>query len=320
MIFNKKFFLFSFILVLHVSNVFSMEECRTGYPKWDGLVELKKMGLHTPDGIFIWPYSPEAKIREVVNRFIPQCKTELIALRPDGVNGIGKTPPGISFSKTHLNDIISKLMEWSTAGYGVSLIETYNRFDYDFCCNIVLDRCDGFEIEFVGPGYDGGDLNKSILTATMAVSSRKEYPLSDYCDASTGTPNWDLLDKLYFKVDITGRIPTEKEVQTRLHYTMTKLLPDMGVNIDKTLESTRSWLIQNHCARFLERINPRACVSLEDLQTLVSSAAMYANYLRINGKSQNAKALTAHKYNGKVIFFGAYDSQKWGSYASAVKQ
>ena len=136
----------------------------------------------------------------------------------------------------------------------VTLIETHNRFDYDFCCNVLLEESGNYEIEFVGPGYDGGDLNKSILTSTMVVKGKCEYPIFDFCDPVTRQPNWDALNTLYLKVGIEGRVPTEEETQTRLQYTMTKLLPDMGIKIENTLEATKEWLTTNHCARFLEEL------------------------------------------------------------------
>ena len=114
MIMNKWICSFALLIILSSGSLSAMEQAKSGYPKWDGLVELKKAGLPTPDGMFVWPHSSEAKIREIVNLFVSQSRTELIALRPDGINGIGKTPPGINFKKTDLVRIISKLIEWST--------------------------------------------------------------------------------------------------------------------------------------------------------------------------------------------------------------
>jgi len=134
---RKKYKYLSILFFLSTSCLLPMEHVKSGYPKWDGLVELQRTGLPTPSGMFVSPYSPLESIREIVSRFEAQSHTELIALRPDGINGIGKTPPGINLRKTDLEKILKKLIEWSTEGYGVTLVETHNRFDYDFCCNVL---------------------------------------------------------------------------------------------------------------------------------------------------------------------------------------
>ncbi len=306
------------LFLISSSFLFPMEHVKSGYPKWDGLVELQRAGLTTPRGIFVWPHSSPESIRDIVNYFESQSHTELIALRPEGINGIGTTPPGINLRKTDLEKILKQLIEWSTEGYGVTLVETHNRFDYDFCCNVLIGENGEYEIEFVGPGYDGGDLNKSILTATMVVKGKQEFSIFDYYDPETESPDWQALSTLYLKIIITGRVPTEEESKIRLQYIMTRLLPDMGIHIEKTLKATRDWLIQNNSARFLERVNPRTCISLEDLQKIVYSASAYAHYLRSNGIKLGAKALTAHKYEGKIVFFGTYDSQKWGTFPPSI--
>lgn len=306
-----------FVNVYGMQQVINIEEsknAKTGYPKWDGLIELKKSGVLTPKGVFIMPYSDEAKIIENIIPFISKCSTELISLRPDGINGIGMTPPGINFNKKDIALIVQKLTEWGTQGYGVTLIETHNRFDYDFCCNVLLlDENGSYEIEFVGPGYDGGDLNKSILTAQMLVQGKTGYPITDYCDLVTAEPNLEALNSLYLKISIASRTPTEEEVNTRLKYAMSKLLPDMGINVEKTLDATKAWLIRNQCARFLEKRNPRTIISLTDLQQIVYSASLYARHLALCSQKLTARALTAHKYNHNIIFIGTYDSQKWGT-------
>jgi len=285
---------------------------KTGYPKWDGLIDLQASGLPIPKALFITPYSTPKSIEAIIDDLTSEIDGDLIALRPDGIRGIGKSPPGTMFNKTDKANILAKIKEWSEHGYGITIAETHNRFDYDFCCNILLNEDGSFTIEFVGPGFDGGDLNKGILQPTMTIKSKAESPISIYSDQISGEPNNESLEKLNFRLNITGRPPTKDEINTRLTYIMTRLLPDMGVKIEATIEATIEWLKQNNCYRLLEQIDPRSIITMDDLKTLIYSASLYANTLtNAEGRIQT-KALTAHKYNNKIIFFGTYDCHKWG--------
>lgn len=286
---------------------------RTGFPKWDGLIDLQDSGLPIPKGVFVKPYSQIDEIESTVNDFMSQNVFCLIALRPDGKNGIGKTPPGISFEKTEKGKIVNKLVEWSGIGYGVTLVETHSRFDYDFCCNVLLLDEDGnFVIEFVGPGFDGGDLNKAILKPSVIVSNKAESPIFIYSDFLSKEANIETLERIYFRVNISRRAPTEEEINTRLEYIMERLLPDMGIDIEKNLTATKEWLEKNGCNRLFRRETAGSFISLKDVQDIIYSTSLYAHELLRSGKKISNHALTAHKFNNKIVFFGTYNSQKWG--------
>jgi len=290
-----------------------MQSQKTGYPKWDGLIDLQEAGLPIPKAFFIQPNSQEEKITNIVNSFIVKTDSRLIALRPDGIKGIGKTPPGIGFEKTEEKKIIKKLIEWSKQGYGVTLLEGHNRFDYDFCCNVLLtDKEGNFIIEFVGPGFDGGDLNKAILKPSIIVTNKPESPIFIYSDPISGEANTDALENLCFRINIEKRVPTNEEIETRLRYIMERLLPDMGIKIEKTIDTTKKWLEEHHCSRLFKKEKAGYFLSMNDLQYIILSASKYIHNLLCAGKKINNHALTAHKFNNKIIFFGTYDGQKWG--------
>jgi len=118
---DKSFIKTIFLCIFSTISLNAMQMEKTGFPKWDGLVDLKEAGLPTPKGVFVTPYSEKMSISGIVDLFTSEIKSDLIALRPDGKGGIGATPPGISFGKTEKSKIINKLTEWSSEGYGVTL-------------------------------------------------------------------------------------------------------------------------------------------------------------------------------------------------------
>jgi len=294
-----------FLVTLHVV---AMQ--KTGFQKWDSLVALKKAGVSTPQASFLEPYSTVAAVEAVFDRFVVENKPNLIALRPDGVNGTGLTPAGITFNTKEKGKILDKLCEWSSKGYGVSLVETYNRFDYDFCCNVLLDEEGNFTIEGVGPGFDGGDLSKSLLDPTLVITNKFPSPVFIYSDPISSEENTEALQSLPFRINIGSRAPFKEEIAARLTYIAMRLLPDMGIKTDGTPEAAMAWLKCNGCARLLNGEDPRTVLSLDSLQQIVLSASCYAHSLLRNGQRLHAKVLTLHGYDGKVLCFGAYDGQR----------
>ena len=287
-------------------------ECclKLGFPKWDGLVDFKNAELRAPKSVFLKPDSPEARTREICLKFVTSVETTMVSLRPDGGDGFGKTPSGINFCKEKVEEIVDRIKSWNCCRLGVVLLESHSRFDYDFCCNFLFENEEGsFSLEFVGPGFDGGDLNKSILLPTTLIKG-KCLSILDYCDPVSLDANEESLSHLSHRITITNRAPSEKEIHTRLMYISTKLLPDMGVEIEKTAEAARKWLIENGYRKLFES-KRRNYISIEDVRSLILSGSRYAHYLKRQGEGIGSKVITAHKYNGKIIFFGAYNSKKW---------
>ena len=292
--------------------ILSDVSCKKGFPKWDGLIDLKEAGLRVPHAVFFAPNTKENEINEFVTSFLRELKPELLALRPDGGNGVGKTPPGINLESNEVSKIVQKISEWSFRRFGVVLLDTHNRFDYDFCCNCLLDDDGSFHIEFVGPGFDGGDLNKAILLPTTIVDSKPTTSVFDYIDPISGEANLDSLEHLIYRVTIESRCPTDREIDVRLKYIASQLLPDMGVAVETTKEGAKNWLIKTGYTKLFDSDRSRNYVSADDLQELVLAASRYANKLKQSEQKLKGQTLTAHKYASKIVFFGTFNGRKWG--------
>jgi hypothetical protein len=282
------------------------------FPKWDGLIDLKDAGITVPHAEFSKSNSTEKDVHDLVSRFICEMQTDLLALRPDGGIGIGKTPPGITFKKNEIYKIVQKVFAWNFQSFGVVLIDTHSRFDYDFCCNCLLDDDGSFRLEFVGPGFDGGDLNKSILPPTIVVQSKLEASIYNFSDPVSGEENFNSLERLLFRIDIKKRKPTQEEINIRLKYIATQLLPDMGVETDHSINSAIEWLKANNYNKLFDDKRSENYVSLKDLQEIILAASRYANRMKNKGQKINAHVLTLHKYNDKINFFGTFNWKKWG--------
>ena len=290
-------------------NIYSME---TGYPKWDGLTELKRIGLPTPNATFIFPKTSEEDINSSIKFFLETTKTNLISLRSDGINGIGYSPNGITCDKNNISFILNKIKEWSSCGYGVTIIETHSRFDYDFCCNVLfLDNDGNFKIEFVGPGFDGIILNKSLGKPTIEITNKENSSIFIYAEPISGEANIETLNSLIFRVNINARPITDGEVDSRLEYIGSNILPDMGIKIKNNIEFVKKWLIENNYTKLLKNKETNY-ISYNDIKTILCYSSIYANYFKSKKEKIKAKAITFHKYNHKIICFGTFDGYKWG--------
>jgi len=156
---------------------------KTGYPKWDGLVALKESGLPVAYGLFVPPHADSSTIEKTIDKFGVESTSDWLALRADGVNGRGLTPAGTAFRKTDKENIFKKLCAWSSQGYGVSVIDAEQRFEHDFCCNVLFNDEEGnFTLEGVGPGFDSGDLRKAVVNPMFIMTNKPESPIFLYAE------------------------------------------------------------------------------------------------------------------------------------------
>lgn len=281
------------------------------YTKWKGLFDLREAGLHVPNAVFFEPGIDLKAISQLVMNFMNMTSSQLIALRADGGKKIFSTPSGINFDRREFDKIMQKIYEWNSHGFGVVMLETHSKFDYEFCCNCVLSADGSFILEFVGPGFDGGDLNKALLLPSLIVKSRQFFSVLDYSDSFSGEANLESLNHLYFRVDIESRPVRDDEIDSRLKYLASKLLPDMGIKIANTRKAAEEWLLEHGETKLLSSRLERF-ITFDDLKEIVLSVSRYCHFLIKNGRAMRAEALTMHKYDGKIIFFGTYNSDKWG--------
>lgn len=284
---------------------------KTGFSKWDCFLNFSLSEIPFPFARLVEPGSSMEKVHTVAEGFLGKASTEFVGLRADGGNGCGNTPAAISFRTSDLTMIEQKIFQWSCQKFAVVLLEVPNRFDCDYWCNcIIKDEEGAFGLEFVGPGFDAGDLSKSILRPTLTVDSRHTSIL-DYSDPISGEASVESLESLPFRVEITSRLSTKCEIEQRLSLIATKLLPDMGIMVGGTAKGARRWLEEHNLTQLLSTAKSERYVSFDELKKIILCFSRYGHTLKRQGQKLAAQAVNVFQYKGKMMFMGAYSEKKW---------
>jgi len=292
-------------------------EMRTGYTKWDSVVDLTAVGLPTLNACFIPPYTSEDNIKKAVETFKSKISTPKIMIRSDATKettdyirlGVSLPPEEVS----------AKAFEVSQMGRAVILFPQTSRFASYWSHNTVVHKDGSFNIELMGPGFDGSGLSRGDIKALYSISSKPQSSsLLDYYKDKDWDYCYDEQDSFPFlRLDIhKDPTPADERIELRLQQIAKHILPKMGVKTNNSSKFAERWLKRNGYDFLWTKKDE--IPSPELIDTVLKDAAKLCRYLKKEGRFSSATALSGFMIDidgrkAKNIYLEYFNGKKWGN-------